>query len=163
MNDLSQVMNYALCLDDDPKFLRIIERMAEQIGYLAQGSTDAEDFKWYYRQSCPWVVVLDVMLGTNAVFDVIKFLGERQFPGGVIFVSGFDHNFLQAAEESARKQNLRVLGSVQKGRGIGKLTILLSSTFIGALPSPEFSSIAELAPPRDARPNCLLTLYSDSG
>lgn len=139
MSDLQELgwsnPNRMLVLDDDEAMLALVRRMGEQIGYQIGCAASAARFFHLYRELRPTLVVLDLFLQHEDVLRVIDFLGKEHFAGGVILFSGFDHRHLRSIAQLGRDQGLNIMGTVEKGRNIEKVSAMLRTAFLGPLPA----------------------------
>jgi DNA-binding response OmpR family regulator len=70
-----------LCVDDDPDILDQMKTVLEANGYLMVGATSAEAGLKQYKESCPDLVIVDLMMeevdaGTSLVTE-LKALGNK--------------------------------------------------------------------------------------
>jgi CheY-like chemotaxis protein len=124
--------NRLLALDDEDQILDLIGRMAVPLGFDYDRATTAADFLAQLESGLPSVVIIDLFLhghDEDAV-RVIQHLGKKQFRGAVILISGFDYRLLRFVERLARDHGLHVLGTVEKGGGLDKITALLKAALV---------------------------------
>jgi len=81
-------------------------------------------------------VILDLFLQHEDVLRVIDFLGKERFAGGVILFSGYDYRFLRSIAGVGRDHGLNIMGVVEKGRNLDKVTALLRTAYLGPLRTP---------------------------
>jgi AmiR/NasT family two-component response regulator len=145
MNDNKEIgwqnPNRLLVLDDDEGMCNLVRRLAEQIGYQVTCVTTTEKFCEVYPQVWPTMVVLDLVLQQEDVLTVIDFIGIDHFPGGVILFTGYDHRFLNFIAQLGRDRGLNIMGTVEKGLNLQKLSSILCSSFLGPLPVAAQNSI----------------------
>lgn len=127
--------NRLLILEDDERMVKLIENIAQPLGYETRASSTASGFISVHKQFAPTVVVLDIFLQNEDSMRAIDYLGRCQFKGAVILASGFDYRFLRSVGDVARDNGLHVLGTVEKGSQVEKVAALLRSAYIGSLRS----------------------------
>lgn len=125
--------NRLLVLDDEPAILSLVRRMGEQIGYETSCVSAFDSFVEQYRELQPTVVVLDLILQREDALSVVEFMGRERFSGGLILFSGYDYRILRSIAEVARGHGLNVMGTVEKGLNMEKVTAILRSTYLGGL------------------------------
>ena len=125
--------NRLLVLDDDEKMLALVAKMAEPIGFETAGVTSSTAFIEKYKEMSPTVAIIDLFLQSEDSVSIIDYLGRSRFKGPIILFSGFDHHFLRAISELAHQHGLHVLGTVEKGRNIEKIGVLLRTAYLGSL------------------------------
>ena len=143
MNLDTRTPNRLLVLDDDEKLLALVKKMAEPIGFETTGVTSSSAFIEKYKEISPTVAIIDLFLQNEDSVAVIEYLGRSRFMGPIILFSGFNHLFLRTISELAHQHGLHVLGTVEKGRNIEKIGMLLRTAHLGALRtilSPQASS-----------------------
>lgn len=128
------VINYALVLDDDEGVLSTAVRLATRAGYFSIGTDSIGKFIEQYKKGRPTFLVLDVILGNQDVLSVVDFLAQEKCQAPIVFMSGFDHRVLNAVQTAARDRGLQVVGTVEKGEGLGRLTHILTTYHIGPTP-----------------------------
>ncbi len=104
----------ALILDDEAAIGRVICRVAQSAGFIAESATEPAAFQAYYRLARPDVVLLDLQLGKEDGISQLRFLAEQHHQQAVVLVSGFDRRVLAAAERLGRDLGLDVVTSLVK-------------------------------------------------
>ena len=127
--------NRLLVLDDDEKMLALVEKIAEPIGFETAGVTSSSAFIEKYKEMSPTVAIIDLFLQNEDSVGVIDYLGRSRFKGPIILFSGFNHHFLRTISELAHQHGLHVLGTVEKGRNLEKIGMLLRTAYLGSLRS----------------------------
>jgi len=106
-----------LVLDDDPLTLKLLERMLANLGFEAVATCaragEALQAMDHGRVS-PDLILLDLNMPQMDGVEFVRHLGERDYAGHLILVSGEDERMLQAAERLVRAHRLRALGHLSK-------------------------------------------------
>jgi CheY-like chemotaxis protein len=106
-----------LVVDDDPFSLAIFRKRLEEMGLgdIREAGNGQEAVRLLATmQRAPDFLICDIFMPD---MDGIEFIGEltrRKYQGGLILVSGGDHNMLEVAVEIASLSGLRLLGSFGK-------------------------------------------------
>lgn len=108
---------HALVVDDDPFARDLIQATLEhlQLGSITTvGSGEEAMVSLADPQSQTNILLCDLhMPGMDGV-ELLRHLGENQFDGGIILISGAEESILRAAVSLARAYFLNLLGSLQK-------------------------------------------------
>lgn len=112
-----ELLNKITAVDDDPFFLQFIEDKFDEIGiktvnqfadpkqgltFLNQGSSIAD------------IVLVDLQMPHIDGIAFLKMLGDIEYKGQVVVISGFESKVLQMAESIAKQRNLAILGQLTK-------------------------------------------------
>ncbi|MGQ0809619.1 MAG: response regulator [Nitrospiraceae bacterium] len=77
-----------LVVDDEPLVRDLLVQFVNLRGYRARGAKDGQEALALVAQTHPDLILLDIMMpGMNGV-DVFRALREREYAGGVIFLTG---------------------------------------------------------------------------
>ena len=118
-------LNRLLVIDDDPDMCALVVRAAASIGLEATASTNFEQFKAGLAQGTD-VVVIDLMMPEVDGIEVLRYLGDRNFPAEIILISGYDKKVLNVAAQLAATLGLDVRASLEKPLNLAQLCDVLA-------------------------------------
>ncbi len=103
-----------MVIDDDGNFLKVTGLTLAQLGYSQVechecGAAALNSIT--VNGATPDVIILDLNMPKMDGVEVLRHLGERQFAGDIIVLSGVDAQTLRVAESLARAHKLRVIGT----------------------------------------------------
>jgi len=114
-----------LIIDDEFDLAVLVKEIAEDCGYDARITVDANSFMQAYNAFEPDVIVLDLSLpGTDGV-QLLRFLADCACKSRLLIMSGLDRKIRYAAEELGHARGLQMAGSVPKPLQISDLRDLL--------------------------------------
>jgi CheY-like chemotaxis protein len=114
--------NRLLILEDNKTVAQLLRYQAEAKGMIAFIAANKEQFRQAFLRLRPSMLMLDIMLGDDDVLPVIDFLVAEGCKCPVFFLTGQNHEILQAVSERARANGLMMVGAFEKkGPGITRL------------------------------------------
>jgi DNA-binding response OmpR family regulator len=103
-----------LLIDDEPRLAAFVANAAEMCGYDPRIAEGDHDFRDQFTAATPSLVALDLgMPGSDGV-ELLRFLADRQFPGPVLIISGFDRRILDSAFRLGEALGLNMVGPLEK-------------------------------------------------
>ncbi len=78
-----------LVVDDEEGFGAFVAEVAEGLGYETWVTTNGNEFTKAFEAEKPAVVVMDVVMPGMDGVEIAGWLGEQNFDGHVVVVSGF--------------------------------------------------------------------------
>jgi len=114
-----------LVIDDDPDMCALVVHAATSIGLEATACTDFEQFKANLKPDTG-VVVIDLMMPDVDGIEVLRYLGDRNFPAEIILISGYDKKVLNVAAQLATTLGLDVRASLEKPLNLAQLRDVLA-------------------------------------
>lgn len=114
-------------MDDDPDFGELIAEVSEMVGigaaYTSQPSQfEAELAKYPHTQ----IIFLDLNMPERDGVEIIRSLGNQNFDGALVLMSGFDESVLSTAYDLAESYELNLLPSLKKPFSIESIKNLIS-------------------------------------
>jgi len=106
-----------LVIDDEPFVLKVLTRQLNNLGYtdvvaftLAQDGLDLLQAD----QSSFQLVLCDLDMPGMDGIEFLRHLGDMEFAGGLVLISGEDTRILKSAERLAKAHRLNMLGAIAK-------------------------------------------------
>lgn len=104
----------AYTLDDDRQILRLVERIFGRHGIASRSFADSGDLFTALENHTPDALVIDLALGVNDAIDVMRKLGEMEYDGKVLLISGRDEVTLREATKVGIAHRLNMLRPLSK-------------------------------------------------
>jgi DNA-binding response OmpR family regulator len=90
-----------LSVDDDEQILKIIQVIAEDLGFDFEALSESHRFMTTYTRVKPDIVTLDLMMPMMDGIEIIRWLNDIEAKVSVIIVSGGPRIFLNLSEKLA--------------------------------------------------------------
>jgi len=87
----SQMDESVLVVDDDPLIRDLLVQFLSLRGYRALGVKDGHDALRMVEEASPDVILLDMIMPGMAGIEVLQALHDKEYPGGIIIMTG-SHN-----------------------------------------------------------------------
>jgi EAL domain-containing protein (putative c-di-GMP-specific phosphodiesterase class I) len=111
-------------VDDEPDIGAFVCEVATTLGYEAVATDHPVRFQELYHDDFQ-VVVLDLMMPQVDGVELIRFLSDQKCRAGIVLISGFDRQVLNATRDLAEEHGLRVIGCLRKPIEYGLLEKVL--------------------------------------
>jgi DNA-binding response OmpR family regulator len=115
-----------LVIDDEFDLAILVKEVAEDCGYDARITVDANSFKQTYEAFQPDLIVLDLSLPGMDGVQLLRFLADRECKARLVIMSGFDRKVRGAAEELGHARGLDMAGSISKPLRVSDLRDFLN-------------------------------------
>lgn len=128
-----------LILDDDPFMRKLLGHMLANLGFSQVTACDSgrDALEWIgHPDGSPDLILLDLNMPEMDGVEFVRHLGERNYHGGLILVSGEDESMLQATERLAGAHRLAVLGSLHKPPTPAGIAALLENWAVPVTQTP---------------------------
>ncbi len=103
-----------LVIDDEPKLAEFLASIARDSGFVAEVTSNDEEFRARFLAETPALVALDLgMPGMDGV-ELLRFLAKQDFRSPVLIVSGFDRRVLDSAFRLGEALGLTMAGPIEK-------------------------------------------------
>ena len=114
-----------LIVDDDTDLSKLMQSVADDMGFDAAVCCDPTLLKDAYRSDLS-TIVLDIVMPNIDGIEVLRFLAEQRCQAGIIIISEGDRKLLRAAEKLTRDRELNFVGSLHKPFVPENLTAMLT-------------------------------------
>ncbi len=110
-------VHQALLIDDDKFMLTVVGDLLRDLGVVgvttaANGAAGIEAFD--RLTSKPELILCDLNMPVSDGFQFMEMLGERDYGGGIVLISGMDARTLNSASLMARFHRLQFLATLNK-------------------------------------------------
>ena len=103
-----------MTVDDDPRACRIVERIAERIGYDVLSLNESGQFHSAYEYFQPDVIILDLRMEQIDGVELLRFLADSKSKAQIVLMSGMDERLLATTTNLGRSMGLDMLMPFQK-------------------------------------------------
>jgi len=103
-----------LIVDDEPEMAEFVAEAAVSVGFDTLLATSSEEFQCFYMQNKLSGIVMDIVMPDMDGLELVTWLSENQCHIPIIFMSGYDKQYLQMADQIGIGQGCTVLGTLVK-------------------------------------------------
>lgn len=103
-----------LIVDDEPQIGRLLERVAQPLGFETKSLTSPEDFIATLQSFRPLVVIADLMMPKVDGVELLRRMRDVDCDAHIVLMSGMDRRALSIAQSLGRSHGLNMLGVFQK-------------------------------------------------
>jgi CheY-like chemotaxis protein len=115
-----------LILDDEPDFVAYVQRVAEDLGHDAHGTTRAAEFKRAFDRFHPSLIVLDMVVPEMDGFELSRWLAQQGYAGRLLLVTGYTPHYATGARAIAQAHGLDDVRTLKKPVRLNDLKSALS-------------------------------------
>ena len=115
-----------LVIDDEPAISEIVRAVAEGMDFEVRTAARADEFVEIYEDFQPTVVILDLVMPEVDGVELAQWLAHMQGPARVIFLTGHNPRFTDAARALAERGELASVTTLTKPVSIAVLRHALS-------------------------------------
>jgi len=116
-----------LVIDDEPDIARFIGQVAEGLGYEVRATSDPEEFKQYYVDFAPDVLILDVVMPEVDGIELVKYLADRGCTSKILVISGYVEHYLDNTRTLGEAFGLPSITAMAKPIELPKLEVFLEA------------------------------------
>jgi len=110
-----------LVIDDDPAISQIVGAVAEGLGFEVRTTERADEFAEIYEEFQPGVVILDLVMPEVDGIELAQWLAHVKSQARVIFLTGHNPRFTDAARALADSGDLASVTTLTKPVSIAVL------------------------------------------
>lgn len=110
-----------LMIDDDPAISQIVGAVAEGLGFEVRTTERADEFAEIYEDFQPGVVILDLVMPEVDGIELAQWLAHVKSQARVIFLTGHNPRFTDAARALADSGDLASVTTLTKPVSIAVL------------------------------------------
>ncbi len=110
-----------LVIDDDPAISQIVGAVAEGLGFEVRTTERADEFAEIYEEFQPGVVILDLVMPEVDGIELAQWLAHVQSQARVIYLTGHNPRFTDAARALADSGDLASVTTLTKPVSISVL------------------------------------------
>jgi two-component system chemotaxis response regulator CheY len=114
-----------LAVDDDADSAELVGRVAAKCGYDVRVTSAPKALRHVLTEWRPDVLTLDVCMPDVDALELLPMLGEVQFSGCLIIISGYDSLVRRSASKLASAHGIQVAGDMRKPLDIAAFRQLL--------------------------------------
>jgi len=116
-----------LVVDDEPGFVRLVERVAADLDYQVTTANRGSQFRALHDEIQPDVVILDIVMPEVDGIELVQWLAERGTKAEVILVTGYNPSYAEAAKILADVKGLVSVRTFTKPVSIKDLREVLAA------------------------------------
>ena len=124
---MTHAVSRLLIIDDEPAICDFLRKVAVSAGFQTEATSSSDTFRKLLREFQPDTVLMDLNMPEVDGIELLGILGDAQYSGAVLVISGVDSRVLAAAEKSGNAHGLKMLGTLQKPVSLPDLRKALES------------------------------------
>ena len=114
-----------LVVDDEPEFGEFVRKVAVDLGYEVQVTTNGREFQRAYDTFKPTTVVLDMVMPELDGNELVLWLMQQQYSSDLIIITGYSPDYAKDAKRLAEFKGLRSVTTLTKPIRLAKLRAVL--------------------------------------
>lgn len=114
-----------LVVDDEPEFGEFVRKVAVDLGYEVQVTTNGRAFQRAYDAFQPTTVVLDMVMPELDGNELVLWLMQQQYSSDLIIITGYSPDYAKDAKRLAEFKGLRSVTTLTKPIRLAKLRAVL--------------------------------------
>ena len=114
-----------LVVDDEPEFGEFVRKVASDIGYEVQVTTDGWTFQKVYADFKPTTIVLDMVMPEIDGNELVLWLMDQGYTSDLIIITGYSPDYAKDAKILAEFKGLRSVRTLTKPIRLAKLRAVL--------------------------------------
>ena len=119
-------LNRLLIIDDEPSVTRVIETVAQELGFEVIAIHASDQFEKALSRLDPTVICLDITMPDRDGVELIAALAARSYPGKIVVMSGSHPSYIQMSAVIGKTRGLQIAGTLSKPFRRQELTALLT-------------------------------------
>ncbi len=126
-----------LIVDDEPRFAKLVCKVAEPLGFDVEITTHGRDFQEAYRRRTPDLVVLDMVMPDIDGNELVLWLVDQRCTADVIIITGYSPDYAINARLLAEYKGLKSVKTLSKPISVARLRAALAATEDAGEEDPE--------------------------
>jgi two-component system OmpR family response regulator len=118
--------NRLLIVDDEPGITRVIETVAQELGFEVLAIHQSEQFEKALLQLDPTLICLDIAMPDRDGVELIAALAARSYAGKIVVMSGAHPSYIQMSSVIGKTRGLHIAGTLSKPFRIHEVSALLT-------------------------------------
>jgi CheY-like chemotaxis protein len=114
-----------LVVDDEPEFGEFVRKVAVDLGYEVQVTTNGRAFQKAYENLQPTTIVLDMVMPEMDGNEIVLWLMQQQYASNLIIITGYSPDYAADAKQLAEFKGLRSVTTLTKPIRLAKLRAVL--------------------------------------
>lgn len=114
-----------LIVDDNLDILKMVRRMAEQLGMSVDTAAGGREALSAAGATQPDVIMLDLSMPEMDGIELLRKLAAQGCTASIVLMTGFDSFYMEAARKIGEVTGLKVAGTLNKPLRIAELKVLL--------------------------------------
>ncbi len=110
-----------LICDDEERFGRFVQRVANELGYTVAVTSSAADFMEVYDAFRPTMIFLDMIMPDMDGNELILWLAKRRCPADLIICTGYNPDYASNAKILAEFKGLKSVTTLRKPVSVARL------------------------------------------
>ena len=115
-----------LVVDDEPEFGEFVRKVAADIGYEVQVTTNGPAFQQAYEAFKPNKIVLDMVMPEMDGNELVLWLMDQGYTSDLIIITGYSPDYAKDAKILAEFKGLRSVITLTKPIRLAKLRTVLA-------------------------------------
>jgi len=115
-----------LVVDDEPEFGEFVRKVATDLGYEVQVTTDGHAFQRVYQELRPNTIVLDMVMPEIDGNELVLWLMKQGYASDLIIITGYSPDYASDAKRLAEYKGLRSVRTLTKPIRLAKLRAVLA-------------------------------------
>ena len=116
-----------LICDDEPAFGRLVQNVAEELGYEVRVTTDGRAFIDAYKDFEPTAIALDMVMPGMDGNEVVLWLAQQRCTAKLVIITGYTPDYATAAKVLAEFKGLGPVTTMRKPVDVAELRAVLAS------------------------------------
>ncbi len=116
-----------LICDDEAAFGRLVQHVAEDLGYEVRATTEGHAFMEAYATFAPTTIIIDMIMPGMDGNELVLWLAKQKCTARLIIITGFTPDYAAHAKVLAEYKGLRPVTTLNKPIEISELRTVLGS------------------------------------
>lgn len=116
-----------LICDDEAAFGRLVQHVAEDLGYEVRATTEGRAFMEAYSAFAPTTIIIDMIMPGMDGNELVLWLAKQKSTARLIIITGFTPDYAAHAKVLAEYKGLRPVTTLNKPIELSELRAVLGS------------------------------------